>query len=637
MCGINGIIKYNINKHDINNVIEMNKVLSHRGPDNSEIWSLNDTVFGHTRLAIIDLNSRSNQPFKKDNLVITFNGEIYNYKELKKKTPEATYLTDSDTEVILELWRKYKENCLNFLRGMFAFAIHDIDTKETFLVRDHFGIKPLYYYSDSNQIIFSSEIKSIKKIVGKKMNISNQAIVASSLYCWIPEKNCIFSDIKKLQPGEYIKVKNNDIECNQYWSNKSLIDKKSTLNNLNDAIHKLSATLEDSIDKHLVSDVPVNAFLSGGLDSSLLVAIARQRLDQLDCYNIKFTDIDQKHEANANDSYYADKVSKYLNVKLNTLEVKPNLSNLLEKIVYHLDEPIGDSAAINTYLICENAKNNGVKVLLSGMGSDEIFSGYRKHRALQIKSKLNFVPSITFKFLEKISQNIPVNSNQKGLKLIRWFKRFTNILKYSENNKAFLRSYTYYDIDKFDEIFQFNSKDISNSILKNFNDNFSFANNKRDLLDTMNFVDINDFMVSLNLKYTDLASMASSSEVRVPYIDLEVMKIAFQINSKFKIKNNEQKFILKKVAEKWLPKEIIYRPKANFTLPLRAWIKKDLNSLVSEYILSDTGIKKRNLFKEDFLKKTIDDEYNNISDNSQKIWQLLTLEQWFRNNEKDDI
>ena len=200
-----------------------------------------------------------------------------------------------------------------------------------------------------------------------------------------------------------------------------------------------------------------------------------------------------------------------------------------------------------------------------------------------------------------------------------------------------MRSYTYYDIDKLDEIFKFNAKDFSNSILKNFNDNFSFAKSKRDLLDTMNFVDLNDFMVSLNLKYTDLASMASSTEVRVPYIDSEVIKLAFQINSKLKIKNNEQKFILKKVAEKWLPKEIIYRPKAGFTLPLRAWIKKDLNSLVSEYILSDTGIKKRNLFKEDFLKKTIDDEYNNISDNSQKIWQLLTLEQWFRNNEKDDI
>jgi asparagine synthase (glutamine-hydrolysing) len=636
MCGINGLIKPDINENDINNVLEMNNILSHRGPDNSDIWSNTDVVFGHTRLAIIDLNQRSNQPFKKDNYVIIFNGEIYNYKELKKKLPEISFSTDSDTEVILELWKKYKENSFDMLRGMFAFAIYDTITNETIIARDHFGIKPLYFYKDEKKIIFSSEIKAIKKIIGKNLNVSKEAIVASTLYCWVPEKNCIFNEVEKLEPGEFIKIKDNVIKISKYWSNRTLIEKKPSLKKIDDTIEKLSHTLEDSVEKHLVSDVPVNAFLSGGLDSSLLVAIAKNKVENIDCYNIKFSDVDQKYEANSDDSYYATKVAKKLNVKLNTLEVKPNLTNLLEKIVYYLDEPIGDSAAINTYLICENAKNNGVKVLLSGMGSDEIFSGYRKHRALQIKSKLNFIPSGILGYINNISQNIPVKSKNKGLKFFRWMKRFLDILKYSENNKAFLRSYTYYDINKFDEIFDFKSKDYSNSIFNNFDDNFSYANNKRDLLDAMNFVDLNDFMVSLNLKYTDLASMAASTEVRVPYIDMEVIKIAFQINSKFKIKNNEQKFILKKVAEKWLPNEIIYRPKAGFTLPLRAWIKKDLNSVVSEYILSENGLKKRSIFKESFLKKIVYDEHSDKEDNSQKIWQLLTLEQWFRNLEKSD-
>ena len=362
--------------------------------------------------------------------------------------------------------------------------------------------------------------------------------------------------------------------------------------------------------------------------------MAKKKIDTIDCYNIKFSDIDQRYEANSNDHYYAKKIAKNLNVKLNTIEVLPNLTQLLEKIVYYLDEPIGDSAAINTYLICENAKKNGVKVLLSGMGSDEIFSGYRKHQAIQLKNKLNFIPSFLFNNLDKVTKNIPVKSNYRGFKFIRWVKRFLNILKYSDNNDAYFRSYTYYDRSILNEIFSFNTNEICNSIFDNFNNKFSFGIKNRDLVDAMNFVDINDFMVSLNLKYTDLASMASSTEVRVPYIDMKVIETAFQINSELKLKGNKQKFILKKVAEDWLPSEIIYRPKAGFSLPLRAWIKKDLNSLVSEYLISENGLKKRKLFNKSFLNKIVDDEYNNIDDNSQKIWQLLTLEQWFRNTEK---
>ena len=634
MCGINGIIKSQIDKNDINKVYEMNKILSHRGPDFSDIWSNENIVLGHTRLSIIDLNPRSNQPFAKDNLLIVFNGEIYNYLELKKELSDVNFSTNSDTEVILELWKKYKEKCFNMLRGMFAFAIYDTNTRETVIARDHFGIKPLHYYIDEEKLIFSSEIKSIKETLNIKLSISNEAILSSVYYCWVPEENCIFDEIKKLLPGQYITVKDNISKINNYWSSNVLIESKTTFNDLDKSIEKLNYTLEDSVEKHLISDVPVNAFLSGGLDSSLLVAMAKKKIDQIDCFNIKFTDIDSKFDASSDDSFYAEKVSKYLNVKLNTLEVKPDLSNLLEKIVYHLDEPVGDSAAINTYLICENAKKNGVKVLLSGMGSDEIFSGYRKHQALKIKSNLSFIPTIFFNYSNKIMQNLPVRSNSSGIKFIRWVKRFLNILKYSKNNKSFFRSYTYYDIGEAKEIFTFETSELIKSTFDKFDKKFSYAENKRNLIDAMNFVDLNDFMVSLNLKYTDLASMAASTEVRVPFIDREVIKLAFQINDKLKIRGNNQKYILKKVAEHWLPNEIIYRPKSGFTLPLRAWINKDLKSLVSEYILSENGIKKRNIFKDTFLKKIIEDEYNNVEDNSQKIWQLLTLEQWFRNNEK---
>ena len=216
MCGINGIIKSQIDKNDINKVYEMNKILSHRGPDFSDIWSNENIVLGHTRLSIIDLNLRSNQPFAKDNLVIVFNGEIYNYLELKKELADVNFSTNSDTEVILELWKKYKEKCFNMLRGMFAFAIYDKNTRETVIARDHFGIKPLHYYIDEEKLIFSSEIKSIKETLNIKLSISNEAILSSVYYCWVPEENCIFDEIKKLLPGQYITVKDNISKINNY-------------------------------------------------------------------------------------------------------------------------------------------------------------------------------------------------------------------------------------------------------------------------------------------------------------------------------------------------------------------------------------------------------------------------------------
>jgi asparagine synthase (glutamine-hydrolysing) len=632
MCGINGIISKSTSNTDIDNVKKMNSILNHRGPDASEMWSNESAVFGHTRLSIIDIDKRSNQPFIKDGLIITFNGEIYNYKDLKKKLPQAKWITNSDTEVVLELWRNYKEKSLNMLRGMFAFAIHDLTTNDTFIVRDHFGIKPVYYYKSDKNFIFSSELKAIKAILPTKPEISLTGIVSSMMYAWIPETNCIYKNIKKLLPGQYIHINSDKINIKSYWSSKSLLDQPTNYNSKVDSIKYLDQVLEDSVKNHLVSDVPVSAFLSGGLDSTLLVSMARKQLGKFDCFNIKFTDTDKKHESMADDAYYATKAAKYLDVRLNTIEVKPDLAKLLPKIVYHLDEPIGDSAAISTFLICNAARKAGVKVLLSGMGADEIFGGYRKHLAMKIKKNLNWIPSKILSGTESLISNLPVNSFNRGNKIIRWTKRFLSIAKL-KNKDAFFRSYTYYDTNLISEIFEFDASKKIQSIIADYDEFYNYSIDKRDLIDTMCFSDLNQFMVSLNLKYTDLASMAASTEVRVPFIDMEVIKATFDINSNLKIKRLTQKYLLKKVAEKWLPNEIIYRPKSSFTLPLRAWIKNDLKDLVSDYLLSENGLAGRKIIKPQFIKKLINDEDNNREDNAQKIWHLLTLEQWFKNSE----
>lgn len=636
MCGINGIIKDRIHITDLEMIKKMNFILNHRGPDTSNLWSNNKVAFGHTRLSIIDIDKRSNQPFTKDGLIIIFNGEIYNYKDLKKRLPQTKWITSSDTEVVLELWRNYKEKSLNMLRGMFAFAIYDLETNDTFIVRDHFGIKPLYYCKSDKDFIFSSELKAIEAILPSKPEISLTGIVSSMMYTWIPETNCIYKNIKKLLPGQYIHINSHKIIIKSYWSSKLLLDKPANYNSKAESIKYLDQVLEDSVKNHLVSDVPVNAFLSGGLDSTLLASMARKELGKFDCFNIKFTNNDKKHESMADDAYYATKAAKHLDVRLNTIEVKPDLAKLLPKIAYHLDEPIGDSAAISTFLICDSARKAGVKVLLSGMGADEILGGYRKHLAMKIKKSLNWIPSKVLSGTESLISNLPVNSFNRGNKIIRWTKRFLSIAKL-KNQDAFLRSYTYYDPNLISEIFEFDASKKIKSIISDYDKFYNYSIKKRNLIDTMCFSDLNQFMVSLNLKYTDLASMAASTEVRVPFIDREVIKASFNINSDLKIKRLTQKYLLKKIAEKWLPNEIIYRPKSSFTLPLRAWIKNDLKDFVSDYLLSQSGLAGRKIIKPKFIKKLIDDETNNREDNAQKIWHLLALEQWFKNFEKNNI
>ena len=415
-----------------------------------------------------------------------------------------------------------------------------------------------------------------------------------------------------------------------------MIKKGPRYKNENAAKEYLNNVIEDSVKHHLVSDVPVNAFLSGGLDSSLIVAMAKKHINDIECYTIKFSDQDQMHEAMVDDSYYASIVAKKLGVNLNTIEVDADLASMLPKIVYHLDEPIGDSAAINTYLICDAAKKAGVKVLLSGMGADEIFAGYRRHLANQLALFYRKTPKIIRNTVEGSLSKFPVRSNNSGFKLIRWAKRFFSFASLSEAD-AYLRSYTYYDTDDLIDGFKNEHCPNIDELKDQYFKDFDYGFNNRGLVDGMCYADLSNFMVSLNLTYSDRASMAASTELRVPFIDVEVIKAAFNIDQKLKLKGAKQKYILKKVAEDWLPKEIIYRPKASFTMPLRAWIKNDLDDFVSEYLLSSSGLVGRNFFKPSFIEKIIHDERNGTQDNAQKIWHLLTLEQWFKNKDLNKI
>jgi asparagine synthase (glutamine-hydrolysing) len=630
MCGIAGIVGTNSSMSQLERMAASQQ---HRGPDNTGFFLDTDVAFTHQRLSIVDLDARSNQPMTKGSLTIVFNGEIYNFREIRAELARyANFTTTSDTEVVLEAWRKWGPECLHRLRGMYAFAVHNKDTKETFVVRDPFGIKPLFYYAlPDGGLAFASEIKTLESLYRSRFTLNSESVLASILYVWIPENLCIWNEVYKLLPGHYLHIdRKGEFSTIRHWQPLELIQDEPSLLDENSSVDALDLCLRKSVQAHLVADVPINAFLSGGLDSSLLVAMARRDLDKLDCYTIEFSETAKKQQAVADDAYYARKVAQSLNVKLNVIEVQPDIAELLPRIVEHLDEPIGDSAAINTLLITEAAHKNGVKVLLSGMGADELFGGYGKHLANQLAAYYRIVPSLLrHSVIRPLVNFLPVTSNNRGLKLARQSKRFVEFADLPEAD-AFLRSYSYFGLD---ELASFAGEESHAAIdrIKQYHHAIFHSARSRSLLDRMCYTDVQMFMASLNLAYTDRASMAASTEVRVPYIDKEVVRLAFQIDSKLKIKGRTSKYVLKKVAERWLPDEVVNRPKSAFTLPLRAWIKSDLRDLIDDYVLSSNGLVGRGLFDGDMLKKIVETDRKGQADNAQRIWQFITLEQWLRN------
>ena len=412
-----------------------------------------------------------------------------------------------------------------------------------------------------------------------------------------------------------------------YFNVKRL--KKETNINPNANFELVQKTIEDSVKAHLVSDVPVSSLLSGGLDSSLITVLAAKQLGSIDSYTIKFKERDNRFEQMPEDIIYARKLANKFNLRLNEIEINPSIVDCIPNIMNVLDEPLGDPAAINTQIICEQLKNQGMKVLLSGMGADEIFGGYRRHIACLLAKKYRKTPLLVRNLLSFFINKFPVASNKKGYRFNRWLKRFIQIANHDEA-LAYYRSFTYYEKDELDKLSNRNFTHSINALYEEYLNIFNKAKHL-DSVNRMLFVDMNMFLPSLNLAYTDRSSMSSSVEVRVPFIDKEVVNTAFSITGNKKISLNSGKQILKTAAEKILPKEFIYRPKSNFSAPLRSWVKNELKDMISDTLLPGILVKNGYINKEHLLK-IIENDKKGIEDNSQKIWQLLNLEVWLKNN-----
>lgn len=628
MCGIAGFINF---KDPITLAQMANRVQQHRGPDSQAHWQYNNVCFAHQRLSIIDLDKRSDQPFTKGNLTIIFNGEIYNYEALRDQIrqwdPSVEFKTTSDTEVLLELYRIKKEKCLDDLNGMFVFAIFETDTNKLFIARDHFGIKPLFYTRINKAFAFSSELKTLLKVPGVNKTLNKKALVAAVNYLWIPGNITCFENIHKLPSAHYIliDITGGLLEINpiRYWELKE----SAFIEDEAEATAKLKACMEDSIKRHMIADVPVSAFLSGGLDSSLISVLAAKHNSRLSTYTIATSEKDKRAEQMPEDERYAKKLATLHHFDHNEILVEADIVNDLKEMVYTLDEPIGDPAALNTHLICAAARKKGVKVLLSGMGADEIFFGYRRHKAILLAERYKKIPAVIRNLITKLTGALPVKQGEKGIRLFRWAKRFVSFANLS-TEEAYMRSYSYYSATEIQQLFR---EDITAEYdwLRNQHKRIFNRLYKDELINQVCHTDIHMFMQGLNLSYTDRASMAASVEVRVPFIDKEVIELAMKISGKLKYKHKQSKYILKKVAEDYLPKAIIYRPKASFGAPIRSWISGELRPLVDE-LLSEHAVNQRGIFNYHYIRKIIDNDRKGTEDNAYRLYMLITMELWFR-------
>lgn len=627
MCGVVGAFQQPDGKVLVGAMMDR---IGHRGPDACGLVELVDpetsVVLGHRRLSIIDLSRASDQPFSKDGLTLSYNGEVYNYREIRHELEGrgVRFVSASDTEVVLEAWRAWGTDALRRFRGMFAFAIHDERTGSLTLARDPLGIKPLYVMPRGAGVLFASELKAIVAAVGSELSVDPAAMVASTLYYWLPQEYDAVHGVRKLPPGSWSTYfRDGSRASGVYWDAAQEAARASA-----GAQFDLREVLEASVEAHLISDAPVASFLSGGLDSSIVTALAHRSNPAIEAYTIAFRPEDQKLEAMPDDARYARMMAQHLGIRLHEIEIAPDVVDLLPRMVDILDEPIGDPAAINTLLMCDAAREAGVKVLLSGMGADELFGGYRKHLATLLTARYRRVPrALRAGVVAPVVRSLPVAVGQRGLRSVRWAQRFLTFAELPEE-EAFRRSYTLYDRDELVDLLDPALASAVDGVVGRHRAIYEDTT-LTDQVDRMCLADTRMFMVGLNLTYTDRASMAASTEVRVPFVDPAVFAAAFSTPGSQKIRGRTQKAVLKDAARAWLPDEVIDRPKASFSAPLRAWVTNDLRALVDDVLL-DGELVRTGFLRRQPLQRLVDDQRSGRRDESKQVWQLLCLEQWYR-------
>jgi asparagine synthase (glutamine-hydrolysing) len=628
MCGIAGKLSFvGSPLESKENFQKIALAIKHRGPDSHGTVQDGPVILGNRRLAIIDLSEKGNQPMANaaKTVWITFNGEIYNFESLRKELEKkgATFISRTDTEVIIHLYEKYDLDCLKYLRGQFAFAIWDKRKQRLFIARDRVGEKPLKYYVDDSSLIFASELKAILKDSSVKREPDFEAIHHYLTYQYVPSPRTGFQNIKKLPAGHYLLAwPDGKVESKRYWE----IDysKKLDLSEENWQ-KKILEKLEESVASQIRSDVPWGAFLSGGIDSSLVVAfMARHQKEPVKTFSIGF-----KEDA-FNELPYAAKIAEQFKTEHREFIVKPEAISILPELVSSFEEPFADSSALPTWYLSQLTRKY-VTVALAGDGGDENFAGYTRYQYLKLAYLLRDFPRFFPALLEAASRLFPREALRhrltylfSSLKTANDPERtHVNFLHYFGNKeKAVL-----YNTAFREKMEEFTAPDSTEYIQKLFNE--AEKKNIKHWLDRALFVDFNSYLPDDLLVKTDIASMAHALEVRVPFLDHEFLELTSQIPAELKLKGFKPKYILKKAAEKILPREIVYRKKQGFAVPLSRWFRQDLAAYSEKLLLASDGFGSE-FFERDFLQKLLRDHQNGKHDYSRQLWALVTLEHWWR-------
>ena len=596
---------------------KMNSYITYRGPDDEGCYTNEHAAIGMRRLSIIDL-STGNQPIFNENrkLTIVFNGEIYNFQALREELVNKGHKfgTKSDTETILHAYEEYGTDCVKNLEGMFAFAIYDIDKKQIFIARDRSGEKPLYYYKDENKFVFASELKSIIKTFGIRKTINKLALNQYLSLTYIPAPLTIFENIYKLEAGCFLLYCEKDIHVERYWD---LLQKKSEfITDYSQCKKLLRDYLFDSVEKKMISDVPLGAFLSGGIDSSIIVGIMSKLSSRpVETFTIgfKLKDFDESDRAEI-----VAKRNK-TNHHLHYLDYEDAI-NYLDEIVSTFDEPFADSSAIPTYFVSKYA-SNFVKVVLTGDAGDELFGGYSKYLINYYSDLYNNLPApIRKHVVEKIVYSLPDKSSMT--RKIR--KVITNSsLDVFEKRKNLM-------LLGFDDIRRNNLLDRG-YLIEDSNDFIGRTYNRIGQVDELLKTLYTDFKVVLEgdmLVKVDRMSMLNSLETRVPILDSKVIELAFNMPSEFKIKGRQQKYILKDTFLDLIPPEILTKSKRGFAVPIGEWFKGPLKARLEE-VLSENFVKQQGIFNYDTIRQLIEEHMSEKNNNASQLWTLFVFQNWY--------
>jgi asparagine synthase (glutamine-hydrolysing) len=612
MCGIAGFVDGSRSHESATQLIaRMCQIIRHRGPDDQGVWVGDGMALGMRRLAIIDVMGGQQPLFNEDqSVIIVFNGEIYNYRELRDELRKHGHLfsTESDTEVIVHAYEEYGDECVKCLRGMFAFALWDRKRHRLLAARDRFGKKPLNYYWDGQRLIFGSEIKSLLE-AGVPRTINPLALDEYLVYRYVPTPNTLFKDIMKLPASHILIYEGGQIRTQRYWA---LPFTPTSQDDEVTAIERTHALLKDAVQVRLMSEVPLGAFLSGGIDSSIVVGLMSSMMSQpVKTFSIGFEEDDY------NELPYARQIAKHFATDHHEFVVRPDLVSILPQLIWACDEPFADDSLLPTYYISKLAREH-VTVVLTGDGGDEIFAGYLHY---QYEHTLNRIPAFVRSFLAQSSKLLP-----DGL---RGKKRLENMgldaaMRWLQSTMLFpfyTRS-SLYTSDFFTHI-------CDHDPYQRLKHHFGYASHL-DITACQQYVDVRAYLADDILVKVDKASMFNSLEARTPLLDQHLAEYVSSLPSTLRMRNGLLKYLLKKVARDLVPSQVLTRPKQGFSTPLQYWFSRDLTGYAHD-LLTSSRAQQRGIFEPQFIQSVLQSLTTSKTSNASKaVWALLCLELWFQ-------